>query len=64
MVQRIKDLENEGRLSGVFDGTGVYVSLRSDQLSRMCSVVQAKGRISIQEIKNEIKDLLREGEKV
>ncbi len=50
MIARIKSLEIDGRLQGVFDDRGKYLFLTTQELDDMAAWIQRRGRCSIGDI--------------
>mmetsp|Transcript_22723 Transcript_22723/g.51898 ORF Transcript_22723/g.51898 Transcript_22723/m.51898 type:complete len:323 (-) Transcript_22723:42-1010(-) len=46
VINRIKELEKLGRLSGIFDDRGKYVYVSSEEMQNVAEWLQKKGRIS------------------
>jgi DNA-binding MarR family transcriptional regulator len=61
VLARIRSLEADGRLSGVVDDRGKYVSVTPAELEALASLIEARGRVSIAELTVEASRLLSGG---
>jgi DNA-binding MarR family transcriptional regulator len=61
VLSRIRALEADGRLSGVVDDRGKYVSVTPAELEALAGLVEARGRITVAELTAEAGRLLSGG---
>ena len=60
-IARIRQLEASGRLSGVFDDRGKYVSITPDELAHIAAYVRSSGRVSIAQLVRQSDNLIKIG---
>jgi hypothetical protein len=47
VVKRVQNLENLGRISGVFDDRGKYIYITKEEMERVAEYITEQGRISV-----------------
>lgn len=49
-IQRVQELEASGRLSGVIDDRGKFVSITREEMEKITKFIRQRGRVSIAEL--------------
>eukprot|EP00946_MAST-07B_sp_MAST-7B-sp1_P001964 g1964.t1 len=57
-VDRVKQLEEEGTITGVIDDRGKFIYVSSDELKKIADMVRRRGRISVSELVREINSIV------
>lgn len=57
-VDRVKQLEEEGTITGVIDDRGKFIYVSSDELEKIADLVKSRGRISVSELVREINTIV------
>ncbi len=59
MIDRIKELDALGRISGVIDDRGKFIYITRNELEAVAKFITRKGRISIEDIAFESNKLIK-----
>ena len=59
IVQKIKELEKEGLLSGIFDERGKYMVIEEGEWSAIRNYISARGRVKKTDIMSECAKLIK-----
>jgi hypothetical protein len=57
-VDRVKQLEEDGTITGVIDDRGKFIYVSTDELKRIADMVRRRGRISVSELGREINSIV------
>lgn len=57
-VDRVKQLEEEGTITGVIDDRGKFIYVSADELKKIADMVRRRGRISVSELVREINSIV------
>lgn len=57
-IDRIKELQNEGTISGVIDDRGKFIYISSDELKAVAKFITQRGRVSISELAESSNNLI------
>lgn len=49
-INRIQDLQNDGKLTGVIDDRGKFIYITPEELDTIVKFIKQHGRVSIQEL--------------
>lgn len=58
-IDRIKELESMGELSGIFDDRGKFIYITEDEMNKVVDFIKQRGRVSIQELARESNRLIK-----
>lgn len=50
MIQRVQDLQTEGRLTGVIDDRGKFIYITLEELESVARYIRQNGRVSISDL--------------
>ena len=50
VIDRIRDLQEAGRLSGVLDDRGKYIYITQDEYEAVAKFIKQRGRVSISDL--------------
>ena len=59
VIQRIEQLESEGRLTGITDDRGKYIHITEQEFESVTQYILTKGRVNRQELLGECNKLIR-----
>ena len=57
-VDRVKQLEEDGTITGVIDDRGKFIYVSTVELKRIADMVRRRGRISVSELGREINSIV------
>ena len=57
-MDRVKQLEEDGTITGVIDDRGKFIYVSTDELKRIADMVRRRGRISVSELGREINSIV------
>ena len=58
-INRVKTLQSEGRLSGVIDDRGKFISINKIEYDAVAKFIKQRGRVSISELADSMNRLIR-----
>ena len=58
MLERVRTLEESGRLSGCVDDRGKYISLADAELEAISRYIESRGRVSVLDVATELSRLI------
>ena len=64
LVEKIKKLEGEGQVSGIFDERGKYLVIEDEEWRAIKNYISARGRVKKTDIMNECAKLIKIPEEV
>ena len=50
VIDRVKDLQEEGRLSGVMDDRGKFIYITEEEYEAVARFIRQRGRVSLTEL--------------
>jgi len=59
VIDRLKELETQERISGVIDERGKFIFISPEELDAVARYIKRKGRVSIEEIAKESNKLIK-----
>lgn len=57
-IDRIVELQSDGRLSGVIDDRGKFIYISEEELTSIAKFIKQRGRVSIQELADSSNNLI------
>eukprot|EP00884_Botryococcus_braunii_P000664 jgi/Botrbrau1/10599/Bobra.0358s0018.1 len=57
-IDRVQELESQGRISGVMDDRGKFIYISREEMEKVADFIRARGRVAISELANRSNDFI------